>query len=73
MLDLPDAIVLARNAARLDRVVPEDVVRRHLGEVRRVVANGELAADGFGTVVRLTDPDQVDRVVVSRDPGPVAR
>ena len=72
VLDLPDAIVLARNAARLDRVVPEDVVRRHLAEVRRIVANGELAADGFVSVVRLTDPDQVDRVVVSRDPGPVA-
>ena len=28
------AVVLARNAARRDRVVPEDVVRRHLGEVR---------------------------------------
>ena len=31
VLDLAPAVVLARNAARPDRVVPEDVVRRHLG------------------------------------------
>ena len=66
VLDLPAAIVLARNAARRDRVVPEDVVRRHLGEVRRVVSDGSLTADGFASVVVLTDPAEVDRVVVSR-------
>ena len=66
VLDLPEAIVMARNAARRDRVVPEEVVRRHLGEVGRIVADGSLVADGFGSVVTLTDPGEVDRVVVSR-------
>lgn len=70
VLDLPEAIVLARNATRHDRVVPEDVVRRHLGEVRRILADGSLATEGFASVVTLTDPDQVDHVVVSRDRGP---
>ena len=68
VLDLPDAVVLARNAARGDRVVPEDVVRRHLGEVDRIVANGELGADGFGSIVRLTDPAEVERLEIRRDP-----
>ena len=40
------AVVLARNAARLDRVVPEDVVRRHLAEVRRLVAAASSSARG---------------------------
>ena len=35
-------------------------------EVRRIVADGALTAEGFVSVIRLTDPDEVDRVVVSR-------
>ena len=66
VLDLPEAVVMSRNAARRDRVVPEDVVRRHLAEVRRIVADGSLAADGFAAVIPLTDPVEVDRVVVTR-------
>lgn len=66
VLDLPEAVVLARNASRHDRVVPEDVVRRHLAEVRRIVGSRALEADGFAMIVTLTDPDEVDRVVVSR-------
>ena len=60
------AVVLPRNASRHDRVVPEDVVRRHLAEVRRIVGSRALEADGFAMIVTLTDPDEVDRVVVSR-------
>lgn len=69
VLDLPDAVVLARNAARRDRVVPEAVVRRHLGEVDRIVANGELGADGFASIVTLTDPAEVERLEIRRDPA----
>ena len=74
VLDLPDAVVLARNAARRDRVVPEDVVRRHLAEVDRILANGELHEDGFTSIVTLTDPAEVERLEIRRMPplvGPV--
>ena len=67
VLDLPDDVVLARNAARSDRVVPEDVVRRHLGEVRRLVDAGELQREGFATVVTLRDPAAVDAIEITRD------
>ena len=67
VLDLPAEVVLARNAARRDRVVPEDVVRRHLGEVRRLVDGGELQREGFATVVTLRDPAAVDAIEVARD------
>ena len=69
VLDLPEQIVLARNAARRDRVVPEDVVRRHLAELHRIVDGGELKADRFASIVRFTDPDQVERAEVRRDDG----
>lgn len=73
VLDLPAEVVLARNAARQDRVVPEDVVRRHLAEVRRLLDGGTLAREGFGTVVTLTDPAAVDRIEIRRDRAAVAR
>ena len=69
VLDLPDAVVLARNAARRDRVVPEDVVRRHLAEVDRILANGELHEDGFTSIVTLTDPAEVERLEIRRVPA----
>lgn len=67
VLDLPAGIVLARNAARHDRVVPDDVVRRHLSELRRLVDGGGLANAGFTTIVTLTDPDAVNRIEIRRD------
>jgi predicted kinase len=66
VLDLAPAIVLARNAARHDRVVPEDVVRRHLGRVRRIVDEAALNASGFERVVTLRDPVDVDSLEIQR-------
>jgi len=68
VLDLAPAIVLARNAARHDRVVPEDVVRRHLGRVRRIVDEAALLSDGFEHVVTLRGPTEVDAVEIQRTP-----
>jgi protein phosphatase len=68
VLDLPADIVLARNAARLDRVVPEDVVRRHLDEVRRLVDGGVLQREGFTTIVTLRAPAAVSALEIRRDP-----
>ena len=67
VLDLPSEVVLARNAARHDRVVPEDVVRRHLADVRRLVDGSALQRDGFTTVATLRDPAAVDALEIRRD------
>lgn len=66
VLDLDPAIVLARNAARVDRVVPEIVVRRHLAELARSLRPGVLAAEGFAAVHVLRTPAEVDRLTVVR-------
>lgn len=67
VLDLPTDVVLARNSARLDRVVPEDVVRRHLAEVRRLVDGGELLREGFASIVVFREPAAVDAVEIRRE------
>jgi len=66
VLDLPGPVVLARNAARSDRVVPEGAVRRQLADVARSARTGVLEVEGFALVVRLTDPVDVDAVRVVR-------
>lgn len=66
VLDLDPAIVLARNAARVDRVVPELVVRRHLAELRRSLRPGALLAEGFTAVHMLRTPDTVDALTILR-------
>ena len=71
VLDLPDAVVRARNAGRQSRVVDETVVRRHLRRVRAAVDGAEpaLAREGFAQVIVLRDPAEVDRVRIRRDPS----
>ncbi len=68
VLDLAPAIVLARNAARHDRIVPEAVVRRHLDGIRRVVDDGTLEAEGFAGIHVLHDPAEVDALRIRRHP-----
>ena len=66
VLDLPIGTVLARNAARLDRVVPEGVVRRQLEHVRRIVDDAALDRDAFQHVVILRDPAEVKAIEIRR-------
>ena len=69
VLDLPPSLVLARNAARPSRVVAETIVRRHL-ERLRVTIDGRatpLDGEGFGQVVVLRDPAEVDAVTIVRE------
>jgi protein phosphatase len=64
VLDLPQDVVQARNAARA-RVVPGPVVADQLARLRVALdatsANG-LHAEGFDLVVILTDPAVVDAI-----------
>ena len=71
VLDLPPAVVLARNAGRSGRVVDEVVVRRHLGRLRSSLdgPGGGLRAEGFDQVVVLHDPRDVDEVRIRRSPS----
>jgi predicted kinase len=68
VLDLPEGLVLARNAGRADRVVPEEAVRRQLADLARTMKAGVLEAEGFHAVVRLVDPADVDVLTVVRGP-----
>ena len=75
MLDLPEPIVLARNAARSGRVVDEVVVRRHLARLRGSIggaagdAETTLLAEGFTFAVAIIrDPSELDRMRVRRRP-----
>lgn len=68
VLDLPPAVVLARNAARSGRVVNEAVVGRHLARMRATLDGVErdLRGEGFVQVVVLRDPLELDAVRVVR-------
>ena len=69
VLDLPATVVLARNAARAERVVDPAVVRRHLAAVRTTVDDGRLAAEGLDAVVVLTTPEAVETLRIERRRG----
>jgi protein phosphatase len=64
VLDLPAAVCLARNAGRIDRIVPEDVIQRQLANLRRALDQGQLAAEQPGRIVVLTSPAAVDATTV---------
>lgn len=66
VLDLPAPVVLARNAARRGRVVPEDAVRRQLEALEGVTRADHLSGEGFALVVRLRDAAEIDGVRIVR-------
>lgn len=66
VLEPPVDVVMARNAARIGRVVPEPAVRRQLADLTRTLAAGRLEAEGFAAVIRLESPNAVDEVEVVR-------
>jgi protein phosphatase len=60
VVDLPAAVCLERNAGRPGRSVPEAVVQRQLGNLRRALERGDLDAERFDRLVVLTDSAAVD-------------
>jgi protein phosphatase len=66
VLDLPAAVVLARNAGRTERVVDRAVVGRHLAVVRSTLDGGQLAVEGFDAIVLLGSPGAVDELRIER-------
>jgi protein phosphatase len=70
VFDLAPELVLARNAARVSRIVDEGVVRRHLALLREEL-DGPAAGsslDGFARVTILRDPMAVASARVIRQP-----
>lgn len=66
VLDLPPALIHARNLGRAGRVVPAEVVDRQLADVRATVAKPSLAGEGFATTHRISDPAVLDSLVIRR-------
>lgn len=62
VLDVPEAVIRARNAARSERVVPDAVVTNHLGLLSTL--SGALAGEGFAVVLHLRDPVDVDALTI---------
>ncbi len=71
VFDLPEDVVLGRNGSRVARVVDEEVVRRHLAQMRALLdAPGVgLESEGFHRVWVLRDPAELDAVKVTRALG----
>jgi protein phosphatase len=66
VLDLAPALVLARNATRSGRIVPESAVRRQLADLERSLGREAFVADGFAAVHRVRTSAELDGLVVRR-------
>ncbi|MFC4615115.1 polynucleotide kinase-phosphatase [Cellulomonas algicola] len=66
VLDLPEEVCVARNAARDDRDLGAHVVRRQRDQLRRSLRG--LAKEGFRTVHVLRSVDEVEAAVIARQP-----
>ncbi len=66
VLDLPEEVLLERNAARPDRKLPAGVVRRHQRDLRRSVRH--LRREGFHRVHVLSTLDEVENASIRRVP-----
>jgi protein phosphatase len=66
VLDLPPVLVLARNATRPGRIVPEEAVRRQLDDLARSIRRGSLDADGFAAIHILRAPAELETVSIGR-------
>ncbi len=71
VLDLEPTLVLARNATRTGRIVPEAAVRGQLHDLTRTLRRNELAREGYASVHHLRTAADLDRLAVRR--GEAAR
>lgn len=71
VLDLPAAVILARNTQRSTRIVDERVVARHLVRLRGWLdrPGPPFDGEGFARVVVLRDPLEVDSITILRQAG----
>ena len=65
VLDLEPNLVLARNATRAGRIVPEAAVRRQLADLALSLRRSGLASDGFAAVHHLRTAVELDEIQVA--------
>jgi protein phosphatase len=66
VLDLATTLVLARNATRPGRTVPEEAVRRQLDDLARSLRGEALATEGFAAVHRVRTAAELDSLELRR-------
>jgi protein phosphatase len=66
VLDLPERVCEARNRTRPDRAFGPHVIRRQSQELRRSLRG--LQREGFRYVTVLSSPEEIDAMVVERQP-----
>lgn len=64
VLDLPPELVLARNATRAGRIVPDVAVRRQLADLARTQRHPAAAQEGFAAWHVLRTAADLDRIQV---------
>lgn len=69
VLDLPPERVHAQNAGRDARVVPTDVVDRHLDGLRLAIASGRLETEGWAAIHHIGGSIAIDDVRIVRRPA----
>lgn len=69
VLDLAPTLVLARNATRPGRIVPEEAVRRQLADLARSIRRGALEEDGFSAIHHVRTAAELDGLAIRREPA----
>ncbi len=69
VLDLDPTLVLAQNATRTGRIVPEAVVERQLTDLERSLRRG-LDAEGFSSVHVVRTRAEIDELAIEWDAAP---
>ena len=64
VLDLPPTLVLARNATRPGRIVPEEAVRQQLEALARSLRRADLEGDGFAAVHHVRAAAELDELTI---------
>lgn len=64
VLDLDPVLVLARNAARAERIVPRAAIERQLAALARSLRRDELAHEGFVSVHHLRTPSDIESISI---------
>ena len=67
VLNLPEAVCIARNLERPDRQFGSGVVRRQTQQLRRSIRG--LKREGFRYVYILNSPEEVDAITIERAPS----
>ena len=68
VLALPAAVVSARNAGRIGRIVDQVVVDRHLRRVATALGTRQLDREGFDAIHILASAAEVDALRIARVP-----